>query len=300
MTNQMRVEFFDRARVGLTASLLGAALMCGLHPLSARADEVRPCEPEKLATRYPGLVGKTIHVGQDGVTLPYSYRDPKDPEHIIGADADQARAVFACIGVPVEFTIGTWGGLLAAVSSGRIDVMWDVLYYTPERAKVVDFVLYMLASDAALVHSGNPKKINSLDDLCGKRGLGGLGTIEAAMLITLSKKCTDAGKEPIDAMTYSDKPSAWRMIESDRGDVVLGSAAMAEAVAADKPDAFAIAFHFLPDIKVGVGVNKGNPELQRAIRDALETTQASGQIKKVFENYKLDPKLIIPPVILTQ
>src|ERR1700677_5256467 len=80
--------------------LLGTGLACGLPPATARADEVRPCEPEKLAARYPGLVGKTIHIGQDGVSVPYSYRDPKDPEHIIGSDADYARAVFGCIGVP--------------------------------------------------------------------------------------------------------------------------------------------------------------------------------------------------------
>jgi polar amino acid transport system substrate-binding protein len=282
-------------RLALATMLLGGVLTGG-----ARADEVRPCEPEKLATRYPGLVGKTIHVGQDGVSLPYSYRDPKDPDHLIGADTDQARAVFACIGVPVDFTIGIWGGLLPAVSSGRIDVMWDVLYYTPERAKIVDFVMYMLASDAGLVHQGNPKHINSLDDLCGKRALGGLGTIEANLLVVLSKQCTDAGKEAIDVLTYSDKPSAWRMIESDRGDVVLTAAAMGEAVVADKPDVFAIGFRFLPDIKVGVAVNKGNTELEQAIRDALEATQASGEIAKIFVKYNLDPKLILTPVILTK
>ena len=284
----------------LTTLLSAAALLCGLHVAAARADEVRPCEPEKLATRYPGLAGKTIKIGEDGVSVPYSYRDPKDPDHIIGSDADQARAVFACIGVPVEFTIGTWGGLLAAVSSGRIDVMWDALYYTQERAKIVDYVLYSTASDAGLVHQGNPKHINSLDDLCGKRALGGLGTIESALLINLSKKCTDAGKDAIEVMTYSDKPSAWRMIENDRGDVVLTAAAMGNAVVADKPDVFAIGFTFLPDIKVGVGVGKGNTELAQAIRDGLEATQASGEIAKIYINYKLDPKLILPPVILTK
>ena len=135
---------------------------------------MRPCEPEKLATRYPGLVGKTIRIGQDGISSPFSYRDPKNPDHLMGSDADYARAVFGCIGVPVEFSVGSWSGLLPAVAAGRIDVMWDALYYTPERAKVVDYVLYATATDSAVLHKGNPKNLGSLADLCGMRGVGGL------------------------------------------------------------------------------------------------------------------------------
>ena len=103
--------------------------------LPAHADEARPCEPEKVATRYPSLAGKTIKVGEDGVSLPFNFRDPNNPDRIIGSDADLARAVFKCIGVPMEFVTGMWSGLLPAVAGGRIDVMWDVLYYTPERAE---------------------------------------------------------------------------------------------------------------------------------------------------------------------
>ena len=40
--------------------------------------------------------------------MPYSYHDSEDPDHIIGLDSDYARAVFACIGVPVMIDIGAW------------------------------------------------------------------------------------------------------------------------------------------------------------------------------------------------
>ncbi len=105
---------------------LPAALPCWQQGPAAAAD-VKPCEPDKVATRYPGLAGKTIVVGEDGVSLPYSYHDPENPDHILGADADYAGHVFACIGVPVTFQIGAWSGLLPAVASGRIDLMWDDL-----------------------------------------------------------------------------------------------------------------------------------------------------------------------------
>jgi polar amino acid transport system substrate-binding protein len=276
-------------------ALIAIVIACG----GAQADEVRPCEPDKVATRYPSLVGKTIHIGEDGVSLPFNFRDPKNPEQIIGSDADLARAVFRCIGVPVEFVTGIWSGLMPAVASGRIDVMWDVLYYTPERAKVVDFVLYTTMADAALVHKGNPKNLQSLDDLCGMRAMAGLGTIEIVLLQKLSTKCTESGKPAIELTTYQDRSSAWQMLETERVDVMLTAAMIAQAISAEKP-LLEPGFRFLPGIKVGVAVAKGRTELEQALADGIAAMQASGEMTRIWETYKLDPTWILPPSILTQ
>lgn len=274
-------------------------LMLVVASLPAHADEVRPCEPDKVSTRYPGLAGKTIHIGQDGTSLPFNFRDPKDPERIIGSDADLARAVFGCVGVPVEFVTGLWSGLMPAVAAGRIDVMWDVLYYTPERAKVVDFVLYSTMADSALYHKGNPKNLHSLDDLCGMRAVAGLGTIEIVMLHDLDTKCTAAGRPAIDITTYQDRSSAWQLIETERADVMLSSAVIAKAISAEKP-LLEAGFTFLPGIKVGVAVAKGHSELEQALADGLAAVQASGEMAKIYTSYGLDPSWILPPTILTK
>jgi polar amino acid transport system substrate-binding protein len=51
--------------------------------------------------------------------------------------------------------------------AGQIDVMWDTLLYTPERAKKLDFVVYMNAATGMLVAKGNLKNIHAVGDLCG-------------------------------------------------------------------------------------------------------------------------------------
>jgi polar amino acid transport system substrate-binding protein len=280
-----------------SALVLGIALTSA--SVAARADEVKPCEPEKVATRYPGLAGKTIKVGEDGVSLPFNYRDPNNPDRIIGSDADLARAAFKCIGVPVEFVTGTWSGLLPAVAGGRIDLMWDVLYYTPERAKMVDFVLYSTMADRAITHKGNPKNLHSLDDLCGIKGLAGLGTIEIVLLQNISDKCVAAGKPAMELSTFQDRSQAWQMIETERVDVMLTNAVIAEAIAEQKP-LLEAGFSFLPGIKVGVAVAKSQTELAQALADAILAIEATGEMAKIYEQYKLDPSWIRPPSILTQ
>ena len=285
----MKVNWFSALLLALL-SVTGAV---------ARADEIKPCEPDKVTTRYPGLAGQTIKIGEDGVSLPFNFRDPNNPEQIVGSDADLARAVFKCIGVPVEFVTGIWSGLLPAVAGGRIDVMWDVLYYTPERAKMVDFVLYSTLADRAITHKGNPKNVHSLDDLCGLKAVAGLGTVEIVLLQKLSDKCVADGKSAIELSTFQDRSQAWQLIETERVDVMLSNAVMATAIAEQKP-LLEAGFSFLPDIKVGVAVAKGKTELEQALADGIAAIQANGEMTKIYEHYKLDPNWIRPPDILTQ
>jgi len=184
------------------------------------------------------------------------FRDPESPDHIIGTDADLGRAVFKCIGVPVEFVSALWSGLLPAVAGGRIDVMWADLYYTRNARRMVDFVLYSTMADRALTHKGNPKKIHSLDDLCGVRAIAGLATVEIALLQDLTAKCVAAGKPAIELTTYTDRSQALQMLETERVDIMLSNAAIADAIALEKP-LLEPGFSFLPDIKVGVAGGQG-------------------------------------------
>ena len=234
------------------------------------------CEPDKVATKYPSLAGKTIKIGQDGESPPYSFRDPKDFNNLIGLDADLARATFECAGLKVEFMTGGWSGLLPAVISGQVDIMWDTLYYTPERAKKVDFVTYLTAATGGLVAKGNPKKIVSLDEVCGKRATAGLGTVEELKFRDLSKNCVAGGKPDISIVTYPDMPGGTRLIQNDRADVMMTDLGMVNSFVKANPNAFEVGFKIVTDYKIAVGYTKSNKDLGQAILDGLTVLRANG------------------------
>jgi polar amino acid transport system substrate-binding protein len=269
------------------------------HVLPAQADAGK-CEPDKLATKYPALAGKTIRIGQDGESPPYSYRDPNNFDNLIGLDADMARAAFACIGAPVEFKTGAWSGLLPAVIAGQLDVMWDTLYYTPERAKSVDFVSYMIAATGGLVAKGNPKSIKSLDDVCGKRATAGLGTVEEAAFRDLSTKCVAAGKGEISIVTYPDMPGGTRLVSNDRADVLMSDLGMVNTLVKNNPDQFDRGFMIITNFKIAVGYTKDNKDLGQALLDALTILRSDGTEKKLFEKYGVDYAIAQPSQILTK
>jgi polar amino acid transport system substrate-binding protein len=294
-TTESIMQFKKRAASRI--SLLSFVLVAGMN--AAHADE-GVCEPAKLATKYPSLVGKTVKIGQDGETPPFSMRDPKDFAKLAGIDADMARAVFACAGVPVSFTTGNWSGLIPAAISGQIDVMWDQLLYTPERAKKMDFVAYMNSATGMMVAKGNPKKLKTFDDICGVKATAGLGTTQETMVREQSEKCTRAGRPGIEIITSADVPSGLRLVQSGRADLLVANKFVVDQMVASNSNTVENAFDVVTGAKLAAGTAKGNADLVKLMHDGLSIIQANGTLKRIYQQYNVDFGLVIKPTILTQ
>lgn len=276
------------ARSLLAATAVAAALLA--VPSIALADAGK-CEPGKLAEKYPSLAGRTIRIGGDAQTAPFFFRDPSNFENIIGFDADLARAVFDCHGVKYEWFIGAWSGILPAVVADQADVFFDNLYYTPERAKQVDYVLYMQAATGALTQAGNPKNIKSVDDYCGNNIAVGVGTVEEPVVRKKSEDCKAAGKAEINVLTYPDPASGMRLIEDGRADIVMYDLTVTDEQVKKSPDKFARAFMTLSGFNIGTAVRNGDDELNKAIHEGLTILQANGTQAELFKKYGIDPGL---------
>jgi polar amino acid transport system substrate-binding protein len=274
------------------------AILTGIIVTALSSEVSAKCEPEKAAAKYPNLVGKKIKIAVDPSTPPYTHRDPKNFENIIGFDADLARAVFKCVGLQVEFATGSWSGLLPSVIAGQNDAMWSNLYHTAERAKQVDYVVYMQAGTGALVRKGNPKKLKSMDDTCGARAAAGLGTVEEAAFREQSKKCGAAGKGEIQQVSYPDIAAGTRLVQNDRADIMLTDLALVDQLARDNPTAFERGFAILTGFKVGVAVKNGREDLLNAIFEGLKQMQADGTERELLKKYGMDPALQITAEVL--
>ena len=252
------------------------------------------CEPKAMATKYPGLKERTIKIGADPQTPPYVMRDGTDFNKVVGVDADLARAVFDCIGAKYEFVLGGWSGLLPAVNSGQIDVMWDDLYYKPERAKTVDFAIYMKAGTGALVPAANSKKIADKGDFCGVTVSYAVGSAEDKIVEDQDKACTSAGKSAINKMPFQDLAAGMRLVDSGRTDALLWDLGFIDATVAKGKDKYARAFGITGTFTIGVAIKKNDKDLLNGIADGLKAIQAAGIQKAIFEKYGVDPALIHP------
>lgn len=282
---------------GSVAAML--LLAAQLSPAPATAQEP-VCEPAKLAEKYPDLVGKKIRIGADPQTRPFVYRDPDKFDNIIGFDADLARAVFDCAGIEYEFFLGGWSGLVPAVMAGQIDIMWDALYYLPERAQKVNFVIYMQAGVGAVVRPGNPKNVTKLEDLCGLKASTLLGTVEEATLKEQDEKCRAAGQPGIDINVGPDTAAALRLLLNDRVDVFFIDLGLAHGVAKERADEVTFAFKHLTGLTQAAAVPKDREQLLQAVYDGLRVMQANGTQKALYDKYGMDAELQLPAKIMRE
>jgi polar amino acid transport system substrate-binding protein len=276
------------------AGALLAGLMVATVGFGTAGPAQAACEPDKVATKYPGLAGKTLKVGLDPTLPPIMYRDPNNPSRIIGQDPDMVEAAMKCLGLKYELVGLDFGTLVPTLQAGQIQLIWSNIYYTPARAQAADFVNYATTGTAGIVRKGNPKKIKSIDDVCGLRAAPILGTVEDKGFQDASAKCVAAGKPAIQITPYPNAPATSRAIENDRADLSMYDVVLVDQVVRTNPDKFERAYYFRSGIKIGVAVKKGNEELVTAVKDAITELQANGTQKALMQKNGIDPTLAIP------
>jgi ABC-type amino acid transport substrate-binding protein len=104
---------------------------------------------------------------------PYLWRDPQDPTHLMGANADLLREAALQMGIKVELLFaGKRSQALEEVRTGRMDLLADTPL-NPAELETLDFVHPPIAQNEIMVWTriGHPQPFNSLADLQGHLGV---------------------------------------------------------------------------------------------------------------------------------
>lgn len=137
------------SRLGRAATMLA----CATALLSPVAMAVGKCE-RLIATGSPDAP-------------PYSWQDPKDPRHLVGANVDLLRHIAGELGLSVEvLSAGKRDQALAEVSSGRMDLLIDAPLQV-EQLTAVDYLHPPLQLNEYLVWTRHDSTViyDSLADL---------------------------------------------------------------------------------------------------------------------------------------
>jgi polar amino acid transport system substrate-binding protein len=253
-----------------------------------------------VQVKHASLSGKEVKIGISPFSPGYEVADPQDPNKIVGFDAEMVQALSDCIGVKYSFQSMDFGGLVAALESGRIDAIFSSMYATPERAKKANFVVYQKASTGGVVAKGNPKGITSFESLCGLNAAEVTGTVEAQTLAKEGEKCKAAGKPDITISQYKDNDACLRAVQVGRADIFMTDAGLAAALARKFSDTLDKSFTVASDYRFGVGINKQNTDLLNAVYDGLLAIQADGTEAKLLAKWGFASDQLEPARIVTE
>ena len=109
---------------------------------------------------------KEIVVGLDVSVMPFGFLDSNG--EIVGVDIDLAKAVFKKLNRDVVFQPINWDSKELELDSGKIDVVWNGLSYTKERAQNMELSKSYIKNSQILIFRKG-EKLNSLSEIKTKK-----------------------------------------------------------------------------------------------------------------------------------
>ncbi|MEU5366884.1 ABC transporter substrate-binding protein [Streptomyces sp. NPDC005925] len=248
----------------------------------------------KLHGLLPGAVKKsgTVRVATDIPYPPFEMFAAPGSDEMTGLDYDLGQALGAKLGVRFAFSAQKFDGIVPALQAGKFDVAMSAITDNKDRQRVVDFVDYTQSGSAVMVAQGNPRKIRTLDDLCGRKVGVQAATNQLKLLTAHQAACAKAGRPKTDIQTFPKDSDAQLALRSGKvvADVLTKPAAGWTARTADRGRAFDL----VEDPKApggygaspnGIAVSKKLPALTTAIQKALQALMDDGTLTKICEKY---------------
>lgn len=155
----------------------------------------------------------TLRYGADAEGgAPYSFYDPDDPRKLVGFEIDILAELAARMGTKPQFVQNAWDSLVPALGRGDIDLAFNGIEVTPDRAGVVEFTRPYYVFQQELTIRKDDTSIRGLDDLKGKR----VGTLSGS----LARDMLEATPGAV-IVTYPDVIEPYKDVELGRLDAVL-------------------------------------------------------------------------------
>ncbi|MGN4155101.1 transporter substrate-binding domain-containing protein [Burkholderia gladioli] len=232
------------------------------------------------AAHAQSLTGKTLRIGSDITSPPYSYfNEAKQPT---GIDPDLMNALAAAGNFKVQFIDTRFESLILGMQANKFDVIASGMFVTPVRAKQIDFIPYATAGLGFMVLANSKFSPESADALCGRR----IGIIKgAAYISTIKDVCTAQGKS-VDIHEFPTSAEASQAVVSGNVEAQADDVAVLK-IAVDKTHGrLRISTkQILYPVVLGLGVSKQHPEIKAALEEALAKIKANGIYDKLVQRY---------------
>jgi len=202
-----------------------------------------------------------------------------------GSDIALGNAIAAQLGLEPTWSNIPFSGLIPALQAGNCNAIMSQLFDKPARREVINLVDYMNSSQALLVPAGNPKHVQTLDDLSGLKVAVEDGTTIQSLLQDQNTKFKAANKAPIDIVVFPKDTDALQQLQIGQVDVYGTTLETGAYYMGKSPNTFEVAGKPFAQILTGIGVAKSNTDLTNAITTAFNTLKANGTYLQILTQF---------------
>lgn len=221
--------------------------------------------------------GKFI-VGLDDGFPPMGFKDEKG--QIVGFDIDLAKEAAKRLGVKVEFKPVDWDGVVMTLKNGDIDMIWNGMTITEERAKQVAFSKPYISNKQIIVVRSNEQNIKAKADLTGKIIGVQLGSSSEP---AVSK--SNMGDKIKEVKTYEKNTEALTDLKIGRLDAVVVDEVVGRYYIAEYPADYIVLADDFGREMMGIALRPDDKALAAEIDKILADMKADGTLMKIAEKW---------------
>lgn len=238
---------------------------------------------ENTTTEKPVVQGErpVYVVGIDAKFPPYTYIEKDGTAQ--GFDVDSIRWIAEKEGFDIRLQPMAWDGIIPALQSGKIDMIYAGMTITDERKEMVDFSTpYWTINQSVAVHRESGKTMDDFNAgtliIGAKRGTPSVIWVENNLIST--------GKMPAENLKlYDTFPEVVQDLQNKRLDaIIFDTPGLMDAIA-DKP------LEKIGEIdtgeQYGIAVRKEDAELLAKINDGLSQLMKDPYWKTLQEKYDM-------------
>ena len=228
-----------------------------------------------------------------------------------GLDVDLGNEIANRLGLKVQYVNSVFDTIIAAVTSGKCDIIMSAQNITADRSKQISQIPYFEAGQSMVAAKGNPQNINGTSDLCGKSAAAESGTTEADYLQGtgdykgkgLTQACTAAGKTAITTVVTQKDSDALQQLQSKKVVAYFTDSPVAAYYTVQHPDQFQLSgIAVLNAVLEGIGVPCGQSDCTKAplsgvgqaVQTALNSMMTDGTYLKILTKWNLANSAVKP------
>lgn len=220
-----------------------------------------------------------------------------------GLDIDIGKEIGKRLGLQVQIVNSVFDTIIAAVTSGKCDIIISAQNITVDRQKQVSMIPYFQAGQSFVALKGNPDNINGPMDLCGKSAAAESGTTEADYLQGtgdykdkgITQACVAAGKPAVNVVVTQKDTDALQQLEAGKVVIYSTDSPVAAYYTIQHPDQFQVVGQVLEPIQEGISVPCGQEDctnaplspVGQAVHDTLKAMMSDGTYQKILQKWDL-------------
>ena len=252
--------------------LLGVALC-----LAAISVQAQTCTPRVADTE---LVKPHTLVMATNPTLP-PMQFVNQAGELVGMRIDLGAAIAKKLCLTAEFVKVEFAAMIPGLAAQRWDMIDTGMFFTADRAKIVQLVRYENQAISVSVARGNPLKITKLEDLAGRPVGVEQGGFEFQRTRDMSAEIVAKGGKPLDIRPFDNFALAFQALRAGQVDAAVSIDSTAKEY--DTRGDFTRALSGMYGTPIAFGLR--SKALATQVAAALTELRADGSFAKLLDQY---------------